>query len=285
MRYDKLSITDDGQKQMITASMHVQQGVKDLGMMYPARWFFRKHEEEPTTEVAIRRSIADDLYLVLATQSVEQQSATIKIVINPLINWIWFGVGVIIFGSFIAMLPERAFAFATRKVPEGAATTGLMLLLIVGLAQTGLLAQHVELSQTVAIIPRTPLEKDMQAEIICMCGTCGRKKIGECTCQMAADMRGDLSTLIQAGKSRTEIIDVFVKKYGSQEVLAQPIDEGFNRLAWLLPYVTGFIGMAAIGGVAMRWSRRGTHNSADASPAAMDAAMESRLDDELRDLD
>ena len=285
LRYDKLSITDDGQKQMITASMHVQQGVKDLGMMYPARWFFRKHEEEPTTEVAIRRSIADDLYLVLATQSVEQQSATIKIVINPLINWIWFGVGVIIFGSFIAMLPERAFAFATRKVPEGAATTGLMLLLMVGLAQTGVHAQHVELSQTVAIIPRTPLEKDMQAEIICMCGTCGRKKIGECTCQMAADMRGDLSTLIQAGKTRTEIIDVFVKKYGSQEVLAQPIDEGFNRLAWLLPYATGLIGIAAIGGVAVRWSRRGTHNTADTSPAAMDAAMESRLDDELRDLD
>ena len=33
--------------------------------MYPARWFFRKHEEEPTTEVAIRRGFAEDLYLVM----------------------------------------------------------------------------------------------------------------------------------------------------------------------------------------------------------------------------
>ena len=34
--------------------------------MYPAKWFFRKHEDEPTTEVAIRRSVAEDLYVVHA---------------------------------------------------------------------------------------------------------------------------------------------------------------------------------------------------------------------------
>ena len=28
--------------------------------MYPAKWFFRKHEDQPTTEVAIRRSFAED---------------------------------------------------------------------------------------------------------------------------------------------------------------------------------------------------------------------------------
>ena len=33
--------------------------------MYPAKWFFRRHEEEPTTEVAIRRGIAQDLYIVM----------------------------------------------------------------------------------------------------------------------------------------------------------------------------------------------------------------------------
>ena len=284
VHYDKLSVTDDGQKQMITASLRIERDGKSIGAMYPARWFFRKHEEEPTTEVAIRRGIADDLYLVLAAYSVEDQTATLKIVINPLINWIWFGVGVIIFGSLIAMLPERAFAFATKRVPAGVVPTSLVFL-ILALGQIGLSAQHVELPQTVMIVPRSPLEKDLQTQIICMCGTCGRKKIGECTCSLAADMRGELSTLVQAGKNRTEIIDAFVTKYGSQEVLAQPIDKGFNRLAWLLPYLTGMIGIAAIGGVALRWSRRGAHSPAAATAAPMDAAMESRLDDELRDLD
>ena len=34
--------------------------------MEPAKWFFRKHEEEPTTEVAIRRALGEDVYVVLA---------------------------------------------------------------------------------------------------------------------------------------------------------------------------------------------------------------------------
>ncbi len=77
-------------------------------------------------------------------------------------------------------------------------------------------------------------------------------------------------------------------KYGSQEPLAEPIDRGFNRLAWAVPYLLGAGGLALVGSVAVRWSRR--RDTEDASPAvgddrAADAELESRLDDELRDLD
>jgi hypothetical protein len=44
--------------------------------MYPAKWYFRKHEEEPTTEVAIRRGFAEDLYIVMAGYDAAEQSAT-----------------------------------------------------------------------------------------------------------------------------------------------------------------------------------------------------------------
>ncbi len=44
-----------------------------IDQMYPARWFFAKHEDEPTTEVAIRRAVSEDLYLVLG--SVQHQHA------------------------------------------------------------------------------------------------------------------------------------------------------------------------------------------------------------------
>ncbi len=56
--------------------------------------------------------------------------------------------------------------------------------------------------------------------------------------------------------SRDEIIQLFIKKWGSQEVLTEPIDRGFNRLAWLLPYGVGLGGIVLVGGMAMRWSRR-----------------------------
>ena len=287
VRFTSLNVTDDGQKQMVTAQVEAFENGKSLGRMFPARWFYRNRESEPTTEVALRRSVGDDLYIVLAGYQVETQSATLVVKVNPLVNWIWLGVGIIAAGTFIALLPERTFAFAVSKVPANAATTTLVLLLMLAGSAVGLRAQHVESAQTVAIIAKSPLEKDLYGEIICMCGTCGRKRVGECTCGVAEEMRVEISRLVAAGKTHDQIIEFFLAKYGSQEVLASPIDKGFNRLAWFLPYAAGMLGIVVIGGVALRWTRRpeGGGDGTGVAPAPPNEAMESRLDDELRDLD
>ena len=99
VRHEALTVTDDGQKQMVTARLAVTRDGETLGEMSPAKWFYRKHEEEPTTEVAIRRGPADDLYIVLAGFDVEQQSATLHVVVNPLVNWIWLGFGLLAIGT------------------------------------------------------------------------------------------------------------------------------------------------------------------------------------------
>ena len=107
-----------------------------------------------------------------------------------------------------------------------------------------------------------------------------------CTCSDAADMREELAKLTAAGKNRDEIIQHFVQKYGSQEVLAQPIDKGFNRLAWSVPYGVGIAGVLLIGGMAIRWSRRRHQTAAAVSePIPSNRVLEEKLDDELRDLD
>ena len=123
VRNDGVKVTDDGQKQMVTGHIGVSEDGKTLGTMYPARWFFRKHEEQPTTEVAIRRTVAEDLYLVMPAYDLQDQSMSLQVVINPLVNWIWAGFGVLFLGTGIALLPERAFAFALGHVPAEAGTT------------------------------------------------------------------------------------------------------------------------------------------------------------------
>jgi cytochrome c-type biogenesis protein CcmF len=112
---------------MITGHVAASKDGRAIGEMAPAKWFFRKHEDQPTSEVAIRRSPSEDLYIVLAGYDTQTQSATFQIVVNPLVNWIWVGFGVMVFGTGIALLPESAFAFAAAKVPSGAVTTGLLL--------------------------------------------------------------------------------------------------------------------------------------------------------------
>jgi cytochrome c-type biogenesis protein CcmH/NrfF len=269
---------------MITGHLSVTKDGQAVGAMYPARWYFRKHEDEPTTEVAIRRSFAEDLYIVMPSFDVKDQSASFQIVINPLVNWIWAGFGIMALGTGIALLPETAFAFALAKVPAGAATATMLLLSFLLMTPGVVSAQHVENAQTVLTIPRTPLEREMYGSIICMCGTCGRKRVGECTCPLAAEMRNEITGLIKEGKTRDDIIQYYIAKYGSQEPLAEPIDKGFNRLAWLFPYAVGALGLVTIGFVAMRWSHHAKGVAESAAPP-LDSEVASRLDDELRNLD
>ncbi len=284
VRHDALRVTADAQKQMVTGHVSVFEDGKAIGTMTPARWFYAKRVEEPTTEVAIRRAVGEDLYIVLGGFEVADQSAVYKIVVNPLVNWVWFGLGIMVIGSIVSMLPESMFAVAMAKLPATAATTALLLVLLLpALAH----AQHVENPNLVTAVPKSALERDLQAEIICMCGTCGRKRIGECTCGMAAQMRDEVSKLVAAGKTREQVFDYYIAKYGSQEPLASPLNKGFNRLAWLFPYMMGGAGAMVLGVMAFRWSRREAVESGDdnAVGGAEAEILNERLDDELRDLD
>jgi len=307
VRHDALRVTDDGQKQMITAQLGVLRNGKAAGTLEPAKFFYRKHEEQPTTEVAIRRGVGEDLYVVLAGYDVATQSVTLQVFINPLVSWIWMGFGVLAFGTMIALLPERAFGFAAAKIPAAAATTGTVLLLALLLGaplraapaadEVPMPGGHTEGASEAYMVPKTPFERELQHEIICMCGTCGRRRIGECTCSLAASMRAEVAKLVAEGKSRDEVYEYFMAKYNSEEPLAAPIDKGFNRLAWALPYVVGSMG--AIGAVvlARRWSHKpgqagpdgasteSATGTGDAAAAARDSQLEERLADELRDLD
>src|SRR5690606_20137227 len=175
VRHDGVHVTDDGQKQMITGHLTVFEDGREIGNMYPAKWFFRKHEDQPTTEVAIRRSFAEDLYVVMPAFDLKDQSASLHIVINPLVNWIWVGFGIMALGTGIALLPETAYAFAAAKVPAAAAARTTAMLLVLLFALPGIVrAQHGDTGQPVPVVARTPFEREMQRKLICMCGGCGR---------------------------------------------------------------------------------------------------------------
>src|SRR5262249_7660250 len=286
-RNDGIKVYDDGQKQMTTAYISVFEKGKQIDTLYPARWSFHRHEDSPTTEVGIRRGFAEDIYLVLPTTDpamMAAQTATLQIVINPLVDWIWLGFGVIAFGIGIALLPERAFSFALSKAGAGAAVTTATLLILLLLSSPVAFAQHVESPANAPVVATSELEKEMRREMVCICRTCPHYPLSECTCGEAAKMRTELAEQVKLGKTKEQIRDWAVERYGSQEPLGAPIDKGFNRLAWLFPWSMGIGAAAVVGLVAIRWS----HRRADAPPEAPDAtdpAIDQRLDDELRDLD
>jgi cytochrome c-type biogenesis protein CcmH/NrfF len=200
---------------------------------------------------------------------------------------------VLALGTGIALLPEGAFALATlgtkaTTAATGAATTAALTLALAVFTGADVFAQHIGGSARVqsSFYARNPLEKQLQHEIVCTCGSCGHAGIGECRkdpCVVSDRMRGLLAAWIDQGLSHDEIIHAFVELYGSEEMLGAPIDNRFNRLAWLLPYLVGVTGAFGVGLVAVRWSHQRPAETPDTTPA--DPDLEERIDDELRDLD
>src|SRR5262249_49007508 len=93
-------------------------------------------DEPPTTEVDIKKTAREDLYLILNGIDTQAGIANIKVVINPLVNWIWFGFLLLIVGTVIAFLPDRAYLLAratARSDNANAAATAAVLLVILGL--------------------------------------------------------------------------------------------------------------------------------------------------------
>ena len=289
VRNDGIKLTDDGQKQMLTGYVAVFKDGKQLDTMYPGKSSFHKHESEPPrTDVAIRRTPAEDFYVIMPAVDLGTQTMSLEIHVNPLVDWIWMGFGIMAFGTGIALLPESTFAFALAKMPAEAATTTLTILLSFGLVLGGGTKASAQMTGDAATqtshYARTPAEAKLQHEIVCTCG-CGHITIAECRkdpCVTSHELRGEVAALIDQGKSHDEVIQAVVANH-SEEVLGAPIDKGFNRLAWLFPYLAGVTGAIVIGLSAMKWTRR--TEPAAAAGAPIDAEMAERLDDELRNLD
>jgi cytochrome c-type biogenesis protein CcmH/NrfF len=82
-----------------------------------------------------------------------------------------------------------------------------------------------------------------------------------------------------AGMSLEAILDVFVEERG-EIALSMPPNEGFNRLAWLVP-TTGIVcGVGLILGWTRRWSSNVVPISTGANTAQENELLQ-KLDDEL----
>src|SRR6185369_6479304 len=127
-RFDRLAHEEDRQKEMVTGELTALVGGKEYDRPRPARWFFHNHESEPTTEVAIKRAPTEDLYITLGNYDLAEGTATVKIVINPIVDWIWFGFMLLALATGIVLLPEslleRLTATAAMPVGAGARSAG-----------------------------------------------------------------------------------------------------------------------------------------------------------------
>ncbi len=79
----------------------------------------RRPTFEPSTEVGIRTSVRQDVYVVLA--GVRDDIAELRITFNPLVMWVWHGGALMAIGGLIVMWPQaerrRQAGYATELKP------------------------------------------------------------------------------------------------------------------------------------------------------------------------
>ena len=88
-------------------------------MLYPERRFYPSNEESGTM-VAIYSTLKEDLYVVYAGRSPENQVPVIHAYLNPLVKWVWLGGLVVVLGTILALVPNRQPVLALSAVAETA---------------------------------------------------------------------------------------------------------------------------------------------------------------------
>lgn len=104
--YEKLTAVEaTSVKTRVIAQIGVFRDNKRVWTGRPEKEYY-KGQNQPVSEVDVRSTIVEDVYLILADFR-EDESATIKIYLNPMVSWLWTGGWVIAFGTMVCMWPDR----------------------------------------------------------------------------------------------------------------------------------------------------------------------------------
>jgi cytochrome c-type biogenesis protein CcmF len=119
MVYDSLSQwnTTDG-RNVARAKVDVYRDSDLVGNLFPRQDYYIA-SQQPMTIPGVRSTIEDDFYVLLVGwEPIASDGATFKIYHNPLVNFVWFGGLVFIFGTTIAAWPDRETVLNRRQVPK-----------------------------------------------------------------------------------------------------------------------------------------------------------------------
>jgi len=87
-------------------TIRTEDDMRLVGQVSPRRNIYDKAPDQPTSEVGLRMSATEDLYVVLNGWDNGGTKATFSIFVNPLTVWLWIGGLVLVFGTFVCLWPH-----------------------------------------------------------------------------------------------------------------------------------------------------------------------------------
>jgi len=304
VRYDKPRMEVDPNKRMVFTDMTVLKDGEVLGHVEPAKFIYRTHPDMPTTEVAIRSTLRDDVYVIMSQVNPETKLGTFRVIVRPLVVWIWIGGLMFLFGAFVAISPSIQELLESVKSPfprsmslaRPAMATWFMLVLLAALLLLGggvAMAQDSSSLMAGTVAMNSPEEKQLFDRVLCQCGGCARLPLSGCICHWAEEKRAELRQDLAAGKPVVEIQDDYAEQYGAKAI-AIPRDKGLDRALWAVPIAAFVLAAGGITVLGRKWVKRSAQSrelQVGGEPAEQgDKRTESReldekLDAELKRMD
>ena len=106
----------DASRESVYANFELRENGAFRGILRPARHYYR-NSDQPMTDVAIRTSLSEDVYVILQGWD-RSGAAHVRVMVNPLTVWIWAGGGLMLLGTVVVMWPEPKRAAATVTLPK-----------------------------------------------------------------------------------------------------------------------------------------------------------------------
>ena len=113
------TFTQDSNRNFDTeyALLNVFKGGKKITQLAPERRFYQASQTS-STMVALHSTLASDLYVIYEGRNPDTDKPIIKMFLNPLMNWIWIGVLIVVAGTFLALVPNLTRTPARVVVAE-----------------------------------------------------------------------------------------------------------------------------------------------------------------------
>ncbi|MGB9341217.1 MAG: cytochrome c-type biogenesis CcmF C-terminal domain-containing protein, partial [Polyangiales bacterium] len=292
VRYDQPRMETDPNKRMIFTDMTLlDKSGNEQGQVAPGKFIYRTHPQMPTTEVAIRSRPAEDVYVIMSTVDPSTQRGTFRIIIRPLVAWIWFGGIVLLLGALLGMWPtgrelvrEQPAVRRRFRFSPATAVVGLAILIATMMAWVGVASAQNDSSSTLhagSVVINDPVERQLFGRLLCQCGDCARLPMDTCACGWADDKRIEVRERLAAGELPTKIQESYRAQYGAA-ALAIPSDKGLDRALWAVPIAAMGFAVGFIVLLGRRWQRRGAvPREMTASDVGEKIEYDSRLDAEL----
>jgi cytochrome c-type biogenesis protein CcmF len=128
IQFDGLQTYPTENHDVVAARLTIFENGKRVGTMVPRKEFYPSpdtSQSQSTTEVDVRTTALEDLYIILAGFDTKAGTATLKVIVNPLVVWLWVGFAILVAGTIVAAWPDprEERAQVRSRVKEALAQT------------------------------------------------------------------------------------------------------------------------------------------------------------------